>query len=339
RLRAGNERLAETGFAESVSVEDLEGLLGRDADLDLAIVHRLGTIALPESGDALVRIDRLADRDLRKEIKRSLYRLEQRGVVVARPPTEARPLQVAATIEGYVSAFDGRGDRMVWLVKARPGSVLHLFGVVNDPAGLREVAINVLTRRALREILEELRAKHDIRLVAVDWRHADGILQSGVEWARQRSRPIEGDYLVLRAQLTAEPTLTEPSDSSPASVAALPVEERHLVDSAELFAEPELRTWVMAEELAGKALSRLAEIRDSPLVLNEAQLMERFRSVTAGLVEEVFGGEMRPSWGRRCEEMAYYFSATSRPLRACQAAAVAAALRGDRVLAEIPFCE
>jgi hypothetical protein len=305
--------------------------------MDLAIVHRLGAVAKPESADLLRRIEQTASKDLRKEIKRSLYRLEQRGVEVPAPArSEPRPAPMGAAIEGYVSAFDGRGDRLVWLVKPRPGSVLHLFAVVNDPRGLREVALNRLTRKGLREIQDELRTKHDIRFVSVDWRHADRILQASLEWAHGCGEAVDGDYPALRAQLTAEP----PAAELPPILDQLRLTptDRDLVDSAEILLEPEMRTWLLSEDLANKAAEELVEIRNSPLVLNDAQLTERFDAVNDRIVEQAFGGELLPSWQRRLEEMAYYFAKTSRPDRARQAAAAARALREGRPPSEIPFC-
>jgi hypothetical protein len=99
-----------------------------------------------------------------------------------------------------------------------------------------------------------------------------------------------------------------------------------------------MRTWLLSEELAGKAVEELTEIRNSPLLLNDAQLTERFDAVNDRVVEQAFDGELRASWQRRLEEMAYYFAKTSRPERARQAAAAARALREGRPLSEIPFC-
>lgn len=348
RLRDGDSKLSAAGIGSEATPKELEAALGRDVDVDFAIVHRLGGVASEEAIEILHRIAHTAGqgreaketKDLRKEIKRSLYRLEQRGLVAPPLAVEARPTPaIAAGIEGYVSAFDGRGDRLVWLVKPRPGSVLHLFGVVNDPSGLREVAANRLSRKALREIQEELRRKHEIRLVDVDWRWADFVMHRALDWARALGGAVEGDYNGLRSQLTAEPVRSDLPGPIERMRSVPPPDDQQLVDSAEILLEPEMRTWVLDEDLAQRAIDELVEIRKSPLVLNEAQVTERFDAVNSGAVDAAFGGERRASWQRRLEETAYYFDRTSRPLRAAQAAAAARALGEGHSPADIPFCD
>jgi hypothetical protein len=337
-VRESDERLAQVGVAASASPAELAAAFGRDPDVDLAIIGRLSTMATTESAETLRHLEREASKSVRREIKRALYRLQQRGIDPPRLPTTPRAVQVSAEIEAYVSAFDGHGDRLVWLIKPRPGSVSHLFAVLNDPAGLREVALNRLTRRAVRDVQEELQHKHDIRMVPVDWRHADLALYRGLEWARQRGRSVDGDYLALRAQLTSEPVPDATATPIDALADTVATDSLDRDASADLLLEPELRTWLLDEELARDALQQLAEIRDSPLVLSDAQLRERFDSLSKRLVDQAFGGDLRPSWERRMAEMAHYFAATSRPVRARQAAAVALAMRGEDAPSQIAFC-
>lgn len=339
-LRAGSRLLAAAGLTDSESITELENAIGSDPVLDLAIVHRIGALGTAEAGDALLRIERAAGGDLRREIKRARYRLEQRGVAVARPSATPRTTAPSpAAIEAYVSAFDGGGDRMVWLVRPRPGGVLHLFAVVNDPKGLREVSLNPMSRKALREIREEIRTRHEIQLVPIDWRRADRIILDALAWAVERSVPIAGDYIALRAELTAEPLTADDSVQAGSLSDVLQVEEGDLGHSDELFAEPELRTWLLDEDITRDALRKLVEIRDSPLVLEQTQVVERFRAVTDEVVNLVFGGDARTSWQRRFDAMAHFFEVTARPAAARRAAAVTRALRDGRPPGSIPFCE
>lgn len=338
---AGEERLAEWGIGREASVAELAGVLRRDAAADVAIAHRLGAAASEESAQLLRRLEHEStDKRVRKEAKRALYRLEQRGVRLPAAPAEPAPAPLtAAPIEGYVSPVDGRGDQLVWLVKPQPGGVAHLFAVVNDPEGMREAALNAITRKAVRSLRAELERKHDLRLVEVDWRYADFLMHRAFEWARARGTRMAGDYPALRVQLTRQPA---PQTMAPSVLARLDAatltDADLLAHSPALLEEPELRTWFLTEPELKPYLDEMAGVRDSPLVLNRAQQDERYNEVIARAIDTVFGGEMRQSWARRLYEMGYFFAASRRPERAAQAVTVARALEGDGAAHQIPFC-
>jgi hypothetical protein len=340
-LEAGERLLAQWSVGATATTAELAGVLHRDAVADAAIAHRLGAIASDESARLLDQLEREAhDKRVRKEAKRALYRLHQRGIRPPAAPQSAAAPATAPPIEGYVSPVDGNGDQLVWLVKPQPGGVAHLFAVVNDPGGLREVALNSVTRKALKSIRAELERKHELRLVEVDWHHADYLMHRAFEWARASGARMGGDYPALRAQFSrVPPPAALPARAPARGAAAAPQrDEAQLAQSADLLEEPEFRTWFFGAEQLAPYLEELAGVKDSPLVLNRVQQQERFEAVIVGAIDALFGGDARPSWARRLHEMSHYFAATRRPAQAAQAAAVARALEGGGAAREIPFC-
>jgi hypothetical protein len=343
QLRAGEQRLHDWEVGADAGVDALRAVAGRDAAADLAIAARLGAHADAASVDALLALEASrADKLLHKEVRRSLYRLEQRGVPV--PHAAAAPPAMLATgpaLEGYVSAVDGHGDQLVWLVKPRPSGVAHLFAVINDPDGLREVDLTETTRKALRRAQEEMASRHELRMVAADWRYCDYLIHRAFHWATERGLSITGDYPGFRAQLTKAAVQELPSLArSELDADAVRAEARLLAESESLLEEKEFRTWYFDPETLRPYLDEARQIKDSPLVLGEAQQDERMRSVLDRAVEELYGGDRRLSWVRRFDAMAYFFHATNRRAAARRALAVALALeastRGGR---DIPFCE
>jgi hypothetical protein len=343
RREAGERLLGEWGVGRDATPQTLGSLLGRSPEADLAIAHRLGDEPSEESARLLRRLeDGAADKLVRKEARRGLYKLGQRGVAIPEIAAEA-PIRIEAPpLEGYLCPVDGRGDQLIWLVKPGPGGVLHLFAVINDPEGLREVELSLLTRKALRALRDDLAAKHELRFVAADWRYCDFLIHRALEWARQRGTRISGDYPALRQQLTHEPPATEHRPLVLAHVGETEVagQPELLANSADLLAEKELRTWFFAPEPLRPYLDELQSIRESPLVLDPVQERERIEAVLERAVEELFGGELRDSWARRLYEMAYFFWASGRAEQARRAVAAAAALaRSGRGGRDIPFFE
>lgn len=337
-IAAGERLLAAWGLTAESGPAELGAALERDPAADLAIAHRLGAIAVADSAVILRRLERTTgDKQIRKAAKRALYRLAQRGVVLEDTPPPERAPAPGPRIEGYVSAIDGHGDQLVWLVKAQPGGVLHLFAIINDPDGLRETALTPITRKALKGLREELERKHAMRLVEVDWRYADFLMHRAFEWAQAHATRMTGDYPGLRAQFSPQPPSESPAMPAPEPAGAA-AEDAALAASAELLDAPELRTWFRTEAELRPDLEQLTAVRESPLVLNAMQQEERFEAITAAAVDRVFGGPQRLSWIRRLEGMGVYFAASGRADRAAQVNAVARALAGDRPAREVPFC-
>jgi hypothetical protein len=343
-VRQGEALLTEWKLPPDADVEALRAVHGREVAADLAIANRLGGIASPESAAMLLALEAATtDKFVRKEARRSLYRLSQRGIHIpaAAPPMPAPPRAVAAPLEGYLSAVDGRGDQLVWLVKPLPGGVAHLFAVLNDPEGLREVDLGETTRKSLRAVRESLREKHEIRMVDAEWRYCDFIIDRAFHWALERKSTPSGDWPRARSQLIKEPVQAmAPLIRMRLEAEAVRSDANSLADSAALLDEDEFRTWFFGPDDIRTYLDEMAQIRDSPLVLNEVQQQERFRQIVERAVEQLFGGELQASWGRRLEEMAYFLDVTGRPDAARRALAAALALetstRGGR---DIPFCE
>jgi len=342
QLRLGEQRLQEWGLGSDAGVDTLRGVLGRDPAADLAIAARLGAHAAVAAVDALQALDAgSADKLVRKEVKRSLYRLEQRGVAVPTAPAATPPAVVMApALEGYVSAVDGRGDQLVWLIKPHPGGLMHLFAVINDPEGLREVNLFETTRKALRASREELLRKHELRMIDTDWRYCDYLIDRAFHWAAERGES-GGDYPGMRAKLIKVPAITmQPLIFAQVDVDAVRANASLLAESVKLLEEKEFRTWFFDPETLKPYLDEAHRIKESPLLLNEAQQQERFRLLLERAVEELFGGDRQRSWVRRLEEMAYFFHATGRTESAQRALAAAVALEAGRHGGrDVPFCE
>ena len=119
-IRRGVEELRRSGISvDDVSpavVARLREQLGRGRETDLALVFLLGRVADNAAAEALTALEKgaAADKDLQREIRRSLYKLAQKGI---RPPAsesagKAVPkpiLTMAPEAEGYCSSVDGGG--------------------------------------------------------------------------------------------------------------------------------------------------------------------------------------------------------------------------------------
>ena len=307
-------------------------------DAARALLGRLGASvgadpSPAEVAAALAGAEATADRPTRKEIRRALYRLGQSGIVVPKPPVSTPTPALAPSIEAWVSGVDGRGDRLVWLVREQSSSGLVLVAAdVNEPAGLRDLRVFDVTRKQLRSMRQRFQTEAGLTFVAADWRAVDALVVEAQDRLAAPDRKL--DYRRIRARLTTLPPAA-PAELVSSRVSAPDEAERAtlVAESATLLSEPELRTWWPRPDDAAPFLAEIREIRESPLVVPPAQQEERLAAVLARATQALYPPD---AMTRRLEAIAYVLAETGRVDPARRALAAATTLRA-RPTAEIPL--
>ena len=357
RLAAGKQMIDTWGISlarlrdKSVSLDELQARLGRDPGADLALVTLLGDYAVPEAARLLLDWEARADKPdkaLRRAIHRSLYKLSQKGVPVERPDRgPGKSVLTPIEPEGYLSSIDGRGDRLVWLVKPRLGGGLHyLSALINEPEGMRRIEATEVNRQGIRLARQDLAQRYQIALVDAPWRYCDFLMSEGYE--RALATPAAGGqtgdqsietYPALRSHLLSGPAapcpVPLPDSLDPAAIAA---DDSWLTTSSQLFEEHELQRWLLDQDQARPYVEQRTQAQDSLLVLDKYQQQDRAQGIVDTVVAELFSGESARAYARRLEETAFHLAARSQLDSAKRALAVSLALKQDRGKG-IPFCE
>ena len=352
-LRSGlkalrNEGL-ETESPDAAAVEPLLQRFGADPAVSLAVAHVLGRIRDAVAVDALKELEqRAGSKDIRREIRRSLFKLAQGGLSSDEP--EAAPaaeegganFSLAPEIEGYLSSVTGGGSCMVILTRPQPGGgLLVMQAAVNDRRGLERLAGNVIRRKELRQMMSDMKTQLEVSLTPVPWEYADWLMHDAYQ--KVSDSPGEGvaDYPRLRTHLTG----------------AKPAQRAHpvydLVDaggivstalsetSEKLLEEPEFRTWFVEKDLLEPYLQRLEEAEQSRIVLNPMQKEERFRTIVREAVEGIFlGAETREVFEGRLADAALHLHVSGQEEKAREILGVALAIRrGDLGRLGVPLLE
>lgn len=339
-IQRGFENLRRSGldldhFTPAL-VPPLEEQWGKGRETDLAIIYSLGKISDSGAAAALLRMEREAeDKDLKKEIRRSLFKLSQKGLAIPeekRVEDKSAALQLSRSpeIEAYMSPVDGAGGRLVWIVKPQAGHGLQtLQAMINDREGLQRVGGAHVRRKELRRMAEEIKKQHSITMVPVPWEYADMIVYEGFEKAKAAGRSGLENFHELRSFVnTAKPKAQEHPVYQRLGVAD--VREgawREL--SRRLLDEPELRFWILDADWAAPFLEQLREAQTSRLVLNPIQKEERMAGIVRDAVKTLCTGETGKIMQRRMEDMAFYFVDSGRTEMAKLALAVAQQIKEE----------
>ncbi|MFQ5684036.1 MAG: hypothetical protein ACE5HC_12275 [Candidatus Binatia bacterium] len=339
-VQKGIEQLRQVGVEtenlSSAAVGSISAHLGKGRETDLAAIFLLGRIADPTALEALASVERkTTDREIRKEIRRSLFKLAQRGMTVPQAETREksapRPfVKVGPEIEGYLSSVDGTGGRLVWLARPQIGSGLQwLQAMVSDREGLMQVGGAMVRRKDLRRMGQEIKENHGVTMITIPWEYGDQILYEGFEKAKGVGRSEVESFPSLRSLFTqSKPKpVPHPVYDRLSSEGVRSGAWRDL--SRRLLDEPEFHPWVLDEDWVQPYLEQMTEAQESRLVLNPLQKEARLAGIVRVAVRDFFSGEKAKLFQRRMEDMALYLGETKREEQAKLALALALQLREE----------
>jgi hypothetical protein len=348
-IRRGIEKLSQSGLKlDDVSpalVPLLEEQLRKGRETDLAIVFSLGKIADSAAAEALLRIEKEAkDKDLKKEIRRSLFKLSQKGLTIpeatrVEEKSPAPMLSRSPEIEAYMSPVDGSGGRLVWIVKPQAGHGLQTIqAMINDRQGLQRIGGTQIRRKELRNMAQEIKKQHGVTMISVPWEYADLMLYENFEKAKAAGRSGLENFHQLRSIVnTAKPKAQDHPvyrrvNSAEVREGAWRELSRRLLD------EPEFRFWILDADWLEPFFGQLEEAQTSRLVLNPMQKEERMAGIVRDAVKTLCTGETGKIMQRRMEDMAFYFVEAGRTDMAKLALAVAQQIKeGDPGPLDISF--
>jgi len=292
--------------------------MGKGKDTALAVVFVLGRISDTAAIETLKAIEReTTDKEVKREVKRSFFKLAQRGLAVLKEePAEATAAAVftrAPEIEAYMSSVDGGGTRLVWIVRVQPNHGLQLIqAMLGYHEGLLRIGGTQLRRKELRQMADDIEEQYDVTMISIPWEYADQILYEGYERAKVRGQTGLENFHELRSIINTGKPKEQPH---PIYRRLIPDEARDgfwREQSRRLLDEPELRYWILTDDWLQAFLPQIEEAQASPLVLNPIQKEERLAAIVRDTVKTLCSGDNGRMFQRRMEDMALYLVETNR---------------------------
>lgn len=292
---------------------------------------------------AAARLNELAqaapDKDTRKSARRALYLLAQKGIVP--PPllsasSMPHSTGVQADLQAWASAFDGAGNRLLFLTwpDLDGGSPTFLQCLLNDVEGVRDIETGRVTRNDLARRLQGFEAQMEagIALASIEADYGRALLHRARTLNQQARRTTPTGFLdLLRVVGTPSSELSEQSQSpiwnaiTPADVeddAALPR------DPAALFALPWFDAWFLDVNEVTDWLTPVVEILNRP---GDAKSL--VGEVIAGAARDasgiLFADSLKTVYAHRLEESADILRRRERVTPARQALYHALALQNE----------
>jgi hypothetical protein len=272
------------------------------------------------------------ERPVRRAARVALYRLAQRGVQApprapAKPIVERRPERA---VRAWLSGVDGSGSRAVWvLFEGAYGGLALCSLIVNDQAGVLDVAGGEITKKRLESELAALRASQKLPWVEVEPGRALAAVGEALAQHRTLGTTPPAAFARWERLFTAsEPAPLPPLTPDPALVERAP----------SLLELSELAGWFLDPEAVQADALEMLQTRESKLVVSEQIRAERQEAIVSRVLERELDPPARRRWARRLDAMAFIFRATERPEQAAVAEAAAVALADEaREVRHQPF--
>jgi len=251
------------------------------------------------------------EKKIRKIIKRSLYRLKSKGIVIEEVLSEKerpvlRPFQ-ADPREGFASGIDFLGQRFLWLIVPHPGrglSVMH--GIVSDVQGLVDFSQNDMTRKGFRSFFEEVQEKNPFPMVNMEPSYVALLFAQAHQRSLEKKETSSQDY--LRAKLEIESIKKEymkPLVYSYLQIDEIAGDDLMLKKGGDLLKADIFHSWRIEEDFIRPYADEVWDAEESKIVLNPTQKEARFQGIYQNALMDLFSGERKFLYQRRLEEMAY----------------------------------
>jgi hypothetical protein len=273
-------------------------------------------VAIPDrlTGKLLHRMFAVTqDKKVRRMIKRSLYRLKSKGIVVEEVPSDKersifRPLPGEAN-EGFGSGIDFLGYRVLWLILPHPGRGLGVMhGVVSDREGIVDFSQEEMGRKGFRTFFKEVKEKNPFPIVEIEPSYVACLFAQAYQLNLEKKGAPPQAYLQVKSEIERiKKDYAKPLIYSYLQAEDIAGDDRLLRKGADLLNADVFSSWRIEEEQIRPYADDVREAEESKIVLHPGQKEVRLQGIYQKALTELFSGERRFLYQRRLEEMAYVF--------------------------------
>lgn len=300
--------------------------------LAVPLIDTLAMIARPEIAQLLYdMMDGMQDKSLVKLIKKSLYKLRQKGVKWEEKSQEDEPILKplkSAEPEGYLGDIDNGGNRIVIVTRNTPRGFLVAFSIVNDLEGLQKLDLSQFSKKGFKEFLESSVSSVDFPIVEAQGAYCISLLKEAATLSKSLSNPLPQGYIDIENEFKGIVwDYPHPVIYQHISEDEIKEKPHFLKESGELHKIAPFFAWFIDPKELEQYIASIEEAHESRIVLTPSQKDARLNSIYNSALEAIFPNEKRLIWKRRLEETAYILFKTGKDKEARQALSAAIDLK------------
>jgi hypothetical protein len=312
----------ETAQGQSTTNQELlhkiSSRLAKEPSTAIPLIEALVRIPTPLTAQLLTGlIAQTEDKTVIKSIKRTLYRLRQRGVIWEESTSSDKPIlrpPEHAQTQGYLGAIDSTGSRIALAAKPRPlRGLLAVFSIVNDLEGIQNFTVREFSKKGLEEFVKSSLSSEDFPVVSAPGAYCMRLIKEAASVTREASKPLPPGYH------DAENEFRNFTWDDPYPIVYQLIHEEEVKDQGHLLRESAnlheimpFAAWFIPGEILQEYASSIKDAEESRIVLSSDQKGVRINSIYTKALQEIFPEHKRLVWKKRLEEMAYILLQTGR---------------------------
>lgn len=318
----------ETAQSQKVKAEEIlkniSVYLKQEPCLTIHLIEALARIPSPETAQILIGMMAEAEERLViKSIKRTLYKLRQKGVRWEEKPSKDEPVLRPPKPEGpmgYLGAIDSTGSRIIVVARTQPlRGLLVVLSIVNDLEGIQRFSLKEFSKKGFKEFVKSSLSSVDFPIVDTPGAYCIHILKEAASLTQGLSKPLPRGYHDAEREFK-DIAWDDPTPIIYQYIKKDEVKDRpHLLkESVNLHKTMPFSTWHIGGPEVEKYASRITEAQQSKIVLSADQKEAHLNAIYRDALQELFPDDKRLLWKRRLEEMAYILLKTGKEEEARQ---------------------
>ncbi|GEM_PF-2069165 len=284
-----------------------------------AIAHRIIDFLSSRADKTEVRLlqcllKETRDKELSKGIKKTLYRLKNKGieVVLHEPAAPAPPSKKRISLpspSAYATTMDPLGERLI--VAAKPKTeqdLLILQFLLSDQKGINDLIASTAAQKDFTAYLNKLKTTREISMVEIDLDYCHFLItESSRKNHASGTRIPENFFLWKKMFGRPERELERAAIYTLLSADEIRSQDFLLNQSPSLIEKHESAFWLLEWQLLLDCYKEVYEVENSLLVLSDAQKKVRENEIVQKTARLFFNDANRRLFQRRLEEIAFIF--------------------------------
>ena len=286
-------------------------------------------------------LEEIEDKELSKSIKKTLYRLKNKGIEVSPPkatktsPTKKKEISLPPPA-AYVTTMDPLGERLILAIKPKSDQELNIFQfLVSDQKGINDLIVSTTTPKDFDNYLEKISRAKDITMVEIDLDYCHFLIKEASQKNHASGTKIPEHFFLWKKFFGPNETpLDKAAIYTLLNTGEIKSKELILKRSEDLVDKYQFAYWLLEWKLLIDCYKELYEIENSLIVLTDLQKKSRTAEITKKTAQLFFDEKNRNLFKRRLEEIAYILFKTDRKEDAQSALSAALAFESGGVASE-----